>query len=64
MGFAVSADLRVKIKENEIRDQYWDLAGELRKVWDRKITVKTIINVCASKGLQKLGKGIARCRKY
>ena len=41
--FALPADHRVKIKENEKRDKYLDLAGELRKLWNIKAMVKTII---------------------
>ena len=37
MDFAILADNRVKIKENERRDKYLDLAGELKKLWNMKV---------------------------
>ena len=39
MDFAVSGDDRQKIKENEKRNKYSDLARELRKQWNKKMTV-------------------------
>ena len=39
MDFAVSADYGVKIKENEKRDKYLDLARELKKLWNMKMMV-------------------------
>ena len=36
VDFAVQADHRVKIKENENRDKYLDLARGLKKGWDRE----------------------------
>ena len=39
MDFAVSANHRVKIKENEKRDKYLDLAWELKNQWHMKVTV-------------------------
>ena len=43
MDFALPGDHRVKIKENEKRDKYLDLAGELKRLWNMKVTVKPII---------------------
>ena len=43
MDFAVSADHRVKIKESEKRDKYFDLARELRKLYNIKETVIPIV---------------------
>ena len=46
MDFAVPADHKVKIKENEKRDKYLDLARELKKkknFWNMKETVIPII---------------------
>ena len=37
--FTVSADYKVKLKENEKRDKYQDLAGEQKILWNRKVTV-------------------------
>ena len=39
MDFAVPDNHKVKIKENEIRDKYLDLARELRKLWNIRVTV-------------------------
>ena len=41
--FAVWADHRVKLKENEKRDKYLDLARESKKLWNRKVKVKPIV---------------------
>ena len=34
---------RVKLKESEKKDKYQDLARELRKLWNRKVTFIQII---------------------
>ena len=39
MDFAVQADHRTKIKVSEKRDKYSDLAGELKKEWNIRVTV-------------------------
>ena len=36
MDFAVMSDYEVKLKENEKKDKYLDLAGELKKMWIMK----------------------------
>ena len=36
--FAVPADLRIKLKECEKKDKYLDLARELKKLWNMKVT--------------------------
>ena len=43
VAFAVSTDYRVKIKINEKKDKYLDLARELSKSWNMKVTVMPII---------------------
>ena len=43
MDFTISAYHRVKLKESEKRDKYLDLARELKKLWNMKVTVKPII---------------------
>ena len=43
MDFAVQADNRVKLKEGEKRDKYLDLARELKKLWNMKMTVIPIV---------------------
>ena len=37
------ADHRVKLKENEKRDMYLDLARELKKLWNKKVTIISIV---------------------
>ena len=39
VDFAVSADHRVKLKENEKKDKYLDLAREMKKLWNMKVTI-------------------------
>ena len=43
MDFATLADLRVKLKENEKKDKYLDLARELKKLWKMKGTFVPIV---------------------
>ena len=37
-GLAVPADHRVKLKESEREDKYFDLADILKKLWNMKVT--------------------------
>ena len=41
--FAVPADYRVKPKECEKRDKHLDLARELKKLWNMKVTIIPIV---------------------
>ena len=43
VDFAVPADHRIKMKECEKRDKYLDLARELKKIWNMKVTVIPIV---------------------
>ena len=43
MNFAVSNDHRVKFKEKEKKDKYLDLARELKKTVDIKVTLIPIV---------------------
>ena len=43
VDFAVPADNRVKLKESEKKDKYLDLARELKKLWNMKLTVISIV---------------------
>ncbi len=43
MDFAIPVDHKAKIKENEIMDKYFDIAGELKKLWYMRVTVMSII---------------------
>ena len=58
MEFTTSADHRLKIKENEKIDKYWDFAINLKKKNLRKIRVMVILIVTGAlrtvyKGLKK-----------
>ena len=52
MDFAVLANNRVKIKENIKRDNYLDLAEELRKLWNMRVLVIRIV-IGAFRGVTK-----------
>ena len=43
MDIAVPVDHRIKLKESEKKDKYLDLARELKKLWDMKVTIITIV---------------------
>ena len=43
VDFAVPADYRVKLKENEKKDKYLDLARELKKRWNINVTFITTV---------------------
>ena len=62
MDLAVPADHRVKLKENEWKDKYLDLARELKKLRNMKVTIIPIVIGALStvtegllKGLEDLG---------
>ena len=44
VDFAVPADHRIKLKECEKKDKYLDLARELKKLWNMKVTIIPIVN--------------------
>ena len=57
VDFAVPADHRIKLKESEKKDNYLDLAWELKKLWNIKVTILlTVIGVfrTVTKGLENL----------
>ena len=43
VDFAVQADYRINLKENEKKDKYLDLARELKKLWNMKVTIVPIV---------------------
>ena len=43
MDFAVPADHRVKLKESEKNDKYFNLTRELKKLWNMKMTIIPIV---------------------
>ena len=56
VDFAVPADHRINPKESEKKDKYHDLARELKKLWNMKVTIVPIVIVAlgtVTKGLLK-----------
>ena len=43
VDFAVPADHRINLKESEKKDKYLDLATELKKLWNMKVTTVPIV---------------------
>ena len=43
MEFAALVDHRVKLKESRKKSKYLDLAKELKKLWNMKVTVIPIV---------------------
>ena len=43
VDFAVLADHRINLKESEKKDKYLDLARELKKLWNIKVTIVPIV---------------------
>ena len=43
MDFAVLADHRIKLKESKKNGKYLDLARELKKLWNMKMTIIPIV---------------------
>ena len=43
VDFAVPADHKINLKESEKKDKYLDLARELKKPWNMKVTVVPIV---------------------
>ena len=43
IDFVVPADHRIKLRECEKRDKYLDLARELKKLWNMKVTIIPIV---------------------
>ena len=44
VDFAVPADHRIKLKECETKDKYFDLARELKKLWNMQVTTIPIVS--------------------
>ena len=64
VDFALPADHRINLKECEKRDKYLDLARELKKLWNMKVTIIRIaigaigtVTKGLSKGLEDLEVG-------
>ena len=58
VDFAVPADHRIKLKECEKRDKYLDLARELKKLWNMKVTIIPIVIGAFGKVTKGLLKGL------
>ena len=43
VDFAVPVDHRINLKESEKKDKYLDLARELKKLWNMKVTIVPIV---------------------
>ena len=43
VDFALAADHRIKLKECEMRDNYLNLARELKKLWNMKVAIIPIV---------------------
>ena len=43
VDFAVPADHIINLKESEKKDKYLDLARKLKKVWNMKVTIVSIV---------------------
>ena len=43
MDFVIPADSRIKSKESEKKHKYLDLARELKKLWNMKVTITPIM---------------------
>ena len=43
VDFAVPVDHRIILKESEKKDKYLDLARELKKLWNMKVTIVPIV---------------------
>ena len=43
VDFAVPADHRINLKISEKKDKYLDLARELKKLWNMKVTIVPIV---------------------
>ena len=43
VDFAVPVDHRMSLKESEKKDKYLDLARELKKLWNMKVTIVPIV---------------------
>ena len=39
VDFAVPADLRIKVKEYEKEDKYLNLARDMKKLWNKQVTI-------------------------
>ena len=43
VDFAIPADHRIHVKESEKKDKYLNLAREIKKLWNMKVTIVSIV---------------------
>ena len=43
MNFAVPADHKIKLKESEKKDKYFELVRKLKKLWNMQVTIIPIV---------------------
>ena len=58
VDFAVPADHRIKLKECEKWDKYLDLARELKKLWNMRVTIIPIVSGAFGTATKRLLKGL------
>ena len=58
VDFAVPADHKIKLKECEKKDKYLDLARELKKLWNTKVTIIPIVTGAFGTVTKRLIKGL------
>ena len=58
VDFAVQADYKVKLKENKKRNRYLDLAKELKKLWNLKLTIIQIVTHTLDTVIKELVQGL------
>ena len=67
VGFVVSADHRVKLKECGERDKYLDLSRDLKNLWNMKVPIIPIVIGALGKVTNRLIKGVGNnwtCRDH
>ena len=58
VDFAIPADNRINLKESEKKDKYLDLARELKKLWNMKVTIMPIVTGALGTITKSLLKGL------
>ena len=58
VDFAVPANNRINLKESEKKDNYLDLARELKKLWNMKVTIVPIVIGALGSITKELLKGL------
>ena len=58
VDFAVPADHRINLKGSEKKDKYLDLAREIKKLWNMKVTTVPIVIGALGTITKRLLKGL------